>query len=113
MSDRYGQGGSRALRVFNARILQRDNYQCRIGILGICTGRATEVDHIRNLASLGLMRNERAAMDPSNACAACRECHRYKTERERVKALAESNRQRAEARRARLGRKPRPHPGDD
>lgn len=112
-STQWGQGGSRALRVFNAGILNRDGRCCKIGVLGVCVGVATQVDHIKNLALLGIPRNHPAAMDPHNAQAACEPCHEWKSERERIKALAEVNRRRAAARRARLGRKPEKHPGDD
>jgi 5-methylcytosine-specific restriction endonuclease McrA len=112
-TSRYGQGGSRALREFNAAILVRDRYRCQIEIGGVCIGHATQVDHIRNLASLGIPRNHPAAMNPRNAQAACEPCHEWKSERERIKALAAVNKARAEARRARLRRPPRKHPGDD
>lgn len=113
MSDRYGQGGSRAWRHVRQLVLERARYRCEIEVPGVCVHGATQVDHKENLAALGISRNDPRALDPANLQATCDRCHRYKTERERVKALAESNRQRAEARRARLGRKPRPHPGDD
>lgn len=109
----YGQGGSRALRRFNTYILERDRQRCQLRTLGVCIGHATQVDHKRNLASLGIPRNHPAAMDPRNAQAACEPCHEWKSERERIKALAEVNRKRAAARRARLGRPPEKHPGDD
>ena len=109
----YGQGGSRALRRFNAFILERAGHRCQINIGGVCIGHATQVDHIRNLATLGIPRNHAEALDPHNAQAACEPCHEWKTERERIKALAEANRRRAVARRARLRRKPEKHPGDD
>lgn len=110
---RYGQGGSRQLREFNAAILRRDRGRCKISILGVCIVHATQVDHIKNLASLGLQRNDPRAMDPHNAQAACEPCHEWKSERERIKALSAVNKARAEARRARLRRPPKKHPGDD
>ncbi|WNM74172.1 HNH endonuclease [Mycobacterium Phage Nergal] len=109
----YGQGGSRALRRFNAFILARDGHRCQLGVLGVCIGHATQVDHKRNLASLGIPRNHPAAMDPHNAQAACEPCHEWKSERERIKALAAANKARAAARRARLSRPVEKHPGDD
>ena len=109
----YGQGGGRGWQRARANVLRRDEYRCKAGVLGICIGHATQVDHVQSLASLGIPRSHPAANDPSNLRAICAPCHEFKTERERVKALAESNRQRAAARRARLGRKDNGHPGDD
>ncbi|QFG08933.1 HNH endonuclease [Mycobacterium phage MalagasyRose] len=109
---RYGQGGSRALREFNAGILARDGHRCRLQIGGVCIGHATQVDHKTNLAKLRLNRNDPRAMNPRNAQAACEPCHEWKSERERIAALAEVNKARAAARRARLRRPVEPHPGD-
>lgn len=106
---RYGQGGSGAWRRVRASVLRRDGYRCRLRIAGICTDLATQVDHRVNLATLGIPRNHPRALDPANLQAVCAECHAYKTERERIKALAASNRARAAARRA---RRQQPHPGD-
>jgi len=92
------------------RILDRDGHRCQLRYEG-CVGQATEVDHTVNVARLGVDRAQ--ANDPGNLAAACGPCHRIKTERERVTALAASNRQRAAARRARLGRPAEKHPGDD
>ncbi len=76
---------------------------------------ASQVDHTVSLASLGISRNDPRALNPANAQAVCGDCHAYKTERERIKALAESNRARAQAKRERqarrLGRDPHSHPG--
>ncbi|WP_267890555.1 HNH endonuclease [Mycobacteroides salmoniphilum] len=106
---RFGQGGSGAWRRVRASVLRRDGYRCRLRIAGIRTDMATQVDHKINLATLGLSRNDRRALDPTNLQAVCAVCHSYKTERERIKALAASNRSRAAARRA---RRQQPHPGD-
>lgn len=111
MSGSWGQRGvPRALRL---RILVRDNNRCQLRYPG-CTVHAVEVDHIRNVASLGVSRA--AAVDPANLQGVCRECHRRKTNRERAAAAAPAvgaaNRRRAEARRARLRLPEQPHPGD-
>ncbi|WP_236740317.1 HNH endonuclease [Mycobacteroides abscessus] len=77
---------------------------------------ATQVDHMVSLASLGISRNDPRALNPANAQAVCVACHSYKTERERIKALAASNRARAQAKREqqarRQGRDLYSHPGD-
>jgi len=54
------------------RILKRDNHQCQIRYVGICTGRATEVDHIIPVFQGG-------TDHPSNLQATCRECHLAKS----------------------------------
>lgn len=95
------------------RILQRDSYRCRLRY-SVCLGDATEVDHIVNMATiLAAGGTRQQADDPANLQSVCRPCHAIKTERERVTPLAATNTRRAEERRARLGRKPHKHPGDD
>lgn len=54
------------------RILKRDNHRCQINYVGICTGRASEVDHKLAVAFGG-------TDHPSNLQAACRECHLAKS----------------------------------
>lgn len=59
-------------RRLTKQILKRDNHQCQIRYVGICTGRATEVDHIIPVTQGG-------TDHPSNLQAACRECHLAKS----------------------------------
>jgi hypothetical protein len=69
------------------------------------------VDHIRNLAELGIARDDPRALERRNLQAICPACHDFKTERERIAALARVNKARAAARRKRLSRPEEPHPG--
>jgi hypothetical protein len=85
------------------RILNRDGYECQIRDIG-CTQLATEVDDITPVAVSGI---SRADADDDMLQAVCHTCHRRKTERERLTALAASN-----ARRAARHRQPQRHPGD-
>jgi len=52
-------------------VLRRDGYVCKVGVPGLCTGKATTVDHIRALADGG------ALLDPNNCRAACAPCNRH------------------------------------
>lgn len=58
------------------QIFERDGYQCQIGYPDICVGTPSHVDHIKNLASLGLPRGQN---DPDNLQSACLPCSRRKT----------------------------------
>ena len=53
-------------------ILQSAYWRCQIKIPGVCTGKATEVDHIRRGDD----------HQPSNLRAACAACHGKKSSRE-------------------------------
>lgn len=61
------------------RILARDGHQCQY-----CGGPATEVDHVINQAQGG-------TDDDDNLVAACRQCHREKTQREAAEGRARRN----------------------
>lgn len=100
---RWGQRG--VPRAVRAAVLARDGHACRLRYDG-CIGRATEADHIVNVASLGVDRAEAVAVESMQA--ACAPCHRIKTRRETGAAVAASNRRRA----ARRRQPPQPHPGD-
>jgi 5-methylcytosine-specific restriction endonuclease McrA len=63
---RFGEGWSRKSKL----VLERDGYQCQIGLPG-CTGRATTADHIIAVAKGG-------SNDVSNLQAACRHCNSVK-----------------------------------
>lgn len=60
-------------------ILQRDNHRCYTPFPDICTGTATQVDHIINLAAGG-------TDHPHNKRAICPLCHRRKTAHEAAEA---------------------------
>ena len=93
------------------RVLPRDGYQCPLRY-HVCTGTATEVDHIVNVAKVLQSGGTKAqADDMSNLAAVCSPCHALKTEHERCTASAASNRQRAAQRRKRLRLPDRPHLG--
>jgi 5-methylcytosine-specific restriction endonuclease McrA len=79
----YGQGSTRAWRRVRAAVLQRDNYRCQLRYAG-CTSFADQVDHITNVASLGVRRAD--AIDPNMCQSTCSYCHRIKSEKERVAA---------------------------
>jgi 5-methylcytosine-specific restriction endonuclease McrA len=49
-------------------VLQRDGYTCQLAYPGICTGRATDFDHVVPLGENGADTDE-------NTVASCRSCH--------------------------------------
>ena len=60
--------------VIRPQALARDGHQCQLRFPGICTGYATEVDHITEVADGGTDTLE-------NAQSSCRRCHARKTAR--------------------------------
>lgn len=66
---------SYAHKQWRRAVLERDHGHCQINGPG-CTGRATEADHIVNVAAGG------PEFDIDNGQAACETCHRAKTLRE-------------------------------
>lgn len=54
-------------------VLVRAGYRCQIRYTGLCTGDATDADHIRPVAEGG------PEFDPANGQAACPECHQAKS----------------------------------
>jgi 5-methylcytosine-specific restriction endonuclease McrA len=107
----YGQGGLSAWRRVRKAVLDAAGWRCQARILGVCTGAATMADHITPLSELGIARNDPRALDPRNLQAICPACHDFKTERERIAALARVNKARAAARRKRLSCPEERHPG--
>lgn len=102
----WGTGGV-PYRV-RKRILNRDNHTCQQQDPG-CTITATEVDHITNLAALGItraqaMQNE----DDNNLRAICTTCHKTKSERERQAGFEAYQQHRRDRKRLPAGK----HPGD-
>lgn len=63
---------TKAWRDLRKRILARDGNQCQIRLRDVCTGWATEVDHI-----IPRVEAPDLAMVPSNLRAACRQCNLY------------------------------------
>jgi 5-methylcytosine-specific restriction protein A len=80
------------------RILKRDGHRCQIRRPGICTGVATEADHIVPVSVTGP-----AGDHDGNLQAACHPCHAAKTADESAAALARTGRTRR--------RPPEAHPG--
>lgn len=82
-------------RARRLRVFKRDGYRCQIRGAR-CTGHADELDHVIALAEHGPDTDE-------NSRAACRECHREKSQREAA---------RGRRRQARSAWHPvEPHPG--
>lgn len=81
-----------AWRKVRAQVLKRDRNRCQLDEPG-CTGQATQVDHIVNVADGG------APLDPTNLVSACPTCNGRKAQREATKA------------RNAWKRKPEKHPG--
>src|SRR5262245_5329117 len=72
-----GRGVSGPVRT---RVLERDGGVCQRGYEG-CLGLASEVDHIVNVASLGLTREQ--DNDEDNLQSVCAACHAVKSEAEK------------------------------
>jgi 5-methylcytosine-specific restriction protein A len=68
-------------------VLRRDRYQCQVRGPA-CTGHATQVDHILNVANGG------AELDPANAQAICSPCNARKASAEGAAARARRRTQR-------------------
>lgn len=97
-SSRWGKGAPHAWCKVRAEVLERDGYHCGLVLPG-CMGDADEVDHVDNLAALGIDRRDPMALDPDVCIAVCAPCHRKKT-------ASEGN----AAKQARRKRKPYVHP---
>lgn len=68
MSRAWAAGSTTAWRRVRALVLERDGYQCRVQIPGICTGHATHADHITPKSKGG-------TDHPSNLRASCAACN--------------------------------------
>lgn len=77
-----------AWKRLRLQVLQRDGYQCQLRYTDVCTGHATQVDHIVNTASGG------AELDPTNCAAACQPCNARKAANESAAARARRRAQR-------------------
>ena len=64
----------RPWRRIRAFVLARDRYLCQLRYPGICTTRATQVDHIRQV-----LHAPELEYDPTNLRAVCRPCHEHRT----------------------------------
>lgn len=95
---KWGKGTPHAWLKVRAEVLERDDYRCRLELPG-CMIEAEQVDHIDNLAALGIDRRDPIALDPDRCISVCAPCHAKKT-------AAEGH----AARRARNKRKPYIHP---
>lgn len=65
------RGTSHQIATYNAFVLARDRYECRIRLPGICIGIATTVDHIVPVSV-----SPQLALDPDNGRASCRPCNK-------------------------------------
>ncbi|OBB76808.1 HNH endonuclease [Mycobacterium sp. 852014-52144_SCH5372336] len=72
-------GRHRWRAVVRPAVLRRDGYQCQLRFPGICVGRATEVDHVREVSDGGVDSVE-------NGIAVCIPCHRRKTAKHAARA---------------------------
>jgi 5-methylcytosine-specific restriction protein A len=75
----WGQGSPTGWRKARQQVLTRDQYQCQLHY-PCCTGYATQVDHIANIAETHQSRSD--ANDPDGLQAVCGPCHQVKTSRE-------------------------------
>lgn len=75
---RHERGYGSKWYKLRAMVLKRDDYLCQTCLRDGIITEAKEVDHIKNKASGG-------ADSMSNLEAICRECHKKKTTRDRVK----------------------------
>lgn len=69
-----------AWKRIRAHVLKRDGHRCQVRGPG-CTGTATQVDHIINVAAGG------APLDPNNAQAICSPCNARKAQDESRAAI--------------------------
>jgi hypothetical protein len=76
--------GTTAWRDARAAVLIRDRHRCQIGLEGICRITATQVDHIRNVASTGDDDDLETLCETTNLQAVCEWCHREKTRAEQA-----------------------------
>ena len=67
-------------------VLRRDRFTCQLQYADVCTGRATEVDHIRNVKDGG-------GDHMANLQSVCSDCHKVKTGIEGRKAWAKVRRE--------------------
>lgn len=64
----------RPWRRIRAFVLNRDSFACQLRYPGICTTRATEVDHI-----VMFINRKDLELDPTNLRAVCVPCHTHRT----------------------------------
>ena len=74
-SNRYGS----AWQHLRKQILERDGHQCQLRLPDVCTGRASQVDHIISVADGG-------SDEPGNLRSVCRKCHARRTARQGLEA---------------------------
>jgi 5-methylcytosine-specific restriction protein A len=75
----WGQGSPTGWRKARRTVLERDQYVCQLNY-DVCTGMATQADHIDNVATTGQARRD--ANDIDGLQAVCGPCHQVKTSRE-------------------------------
>ena len=81
-------------------VRKRQNNRCAVYDPSVCTGSIDQFDHVVNLKSIGIARNDPHANDPALLQGLCEPCH-----------LKKSSREGHAAKRAKRFRKPLQHPG--
>lgn len=66
--------GGRPWQRIRAYVLARDAHQCQLRYPTICTTRATQVDHIKQVLT-----HPELELDPTNLRAVCTPCHKTRT----------------------------------
>lgn len=82
---REGQAwtGSTEWLATRRAVLDRDRHTCQLRLEIYCEGTATELDHIRPVASTGAVDIE-TICDTTNLRAICKPCHAIKTQHDRT-----------------------------
>ncbi|WP_356948420.1 HNH endonuclease signature motif containing protein [Mycolicibacterium fortuitum] len=75
----WGEGNPIPAHVVR-EVRHRDQDQCQLGYAG-CTGQYDEIDHIVNVASLGVSRRD-LVVTADDLQLVCKSCHTKKTARE-------------------------------
>jgi 5-methylcytosine-specific restriction protein A len=75
MSNAHRRRGRR-WRELRLEVLARDDWTCRLRIAGVCTDRATTVDHVIPIRAW-----PDGELVPSNLLAACRPCNGRKSDK--------------------------------
>jgi 5-methylcytosine-specific restriction protein A len=81
-----------AWKKLRLQVLDRDGYRCQLRYPDVCTGHATQVDHVHNTAAGG------AELDADNCAAACSPCNARKSSAEGKAARARNKAKRFAAR---------------
>ena len=75
------QSGNRIPAGVRRAVRQRDSDRCQLALPG-CTGWYEDIDHINNLARLGISRSDQRGNYMANLQCVCKPCHNQKTQAE-------------------------------